>query len=185
MHAGALRMKGELQSPPRTAWGLRDVQDVLPAAKAVRLLGGSPFRGLQDEMPRRRQFWLMAWYQFCRMSSQACVLACCLTHPARPLPGPACCKLWARHLVPCTRPPGRPHMQLCRTLSTCKALRFVKLPFVLHLLLQPHQPSTCRPAPCGLCMNPGLCRAAPALELHPGAPVPQSSSGPHRGGCCT
>ena len=79
-------MKGELQSPPRTAWGLRDVQDVLPAAKAVRLLGGSPFRGLQDEMPRRRQSWLMAWYQFCRMSSQACVLACCLTHPCTPSP---------------------------------------------------------------------------------------------------
>ena len=32
-------MTGKLCSPPRTAWGLRDVQDVLSASHAVRLLG--------------------------------------------------------------------------------------------------------------------------------------------------
>ena len=48
VRAGALRMKGKLQSPPRTAWGLRDVQDVLPAARSVRLLGEPPFSVLQD-----------------------------------------------------------------------------------------------------------------------------------------
>ena len=170
MRAGALRMKGKLQSPPRTAWGLRDVQDVLPAATAVRLLGGSPFRGLQDDMPRMRQFWLMAWCQLCCMSSQACVLACCLRHPARPLPGTACCKLWARHPVPCTRSPSRPHMQLCTVPSTCKALCFVKLPFVPHLLLQRHQPSTCQQASLRPVREPRPVQSCPRSQASPRSP---------------
>ena len=39
LDCGSLRLLGKLGSPPRTAWGLRDVQDVLPVTRAIRLLG--------------------------------------------------------------------------------------------------------------------------------------------------